>query len=73
LPLLLAKENALKSRPVSYTAPQLVVCEHLMNIHGRLQSKEIAFPECTTLEEESQEAEESKCGIKVSADNPPSE
>jgi len=44
-----------------------------MNIHGRLQSKEIAFPECTTLEEESQEAEESKCGIKVSADNPPSE
>lgn len=60
---------------MSYTSqcPQLVVCEHLMNIHGSLQSKEIAFPEYTTMEEESQEAEESKCGIKISADNPASE
>lgn len=44
-----------------------------MNIHGSLQSQEIAFPEYTTIEEESQEAQESKCRIKISADNPPSE
>lgn len=40
---------------------------------AKLHSKEIAFPEYTATEEESQEAEESKFGINISSDNPQSE
>lgn len=39
----------------------------------RLHSNEIAFPECSATGEEGQEGEESKFGIKISADNPQSE
>lgn len=39
----------------------------------RLHSNEIPFPEGTATEKEGQEAEESKFGIKISADNPQSE